>query len=296
MRIAALVATVVLGLAAGACTVRVDSEEHTAREEKRFKVAAEPEVRVATFDGSIEVHSWDRDEVLVEVEKRGPDEEALKSIRVRAEQQGNRIEVDVTRPSGRDNFVGIGIHIGTAARLTVTVPRRVVLQVRSGDGSIRADRLEGRIELRTSDGSVRADEVKGTLDVETHDGSITADEVDGEATLSTRDGGINVSGRLSILKAKTGDGSVTIRADRGSVMAAGWSIITEDGAVAVYLPEPFAAEVDAQTDDGRVRSDFELEAEREDGHRRRWVRGKIGGGGHQLRIRTGDGSISLRNW
>jgi DUF4097 and DUF4098 domain-containing protein YvlB len=296
-RLAVAVPAIALTVAAaGACTVRVDSEEHTSREEKRFKVSAQPEVRVATFDGSVEVRSWDRDEVLVEVEKRGSDEEAIKSIQVRAEQQGNRVEVDVTRPSGRDNFVGIGIHIGTAARLIVTVPRRVTLQARSGDGSIRADRLEGRIELRTSDGSVRVGEVKGALDIETHDGSITADDIDGEATLSTRDGGISVSGRLAALKAKTGDGSVTIRAGRGSVMTSDWSIITEDGSVAVYLPDPFAAEVDAQTDDGRVRSDFTLDPEREDDHRRRWVRGRIGAGGHQLRIRTGDGSISLRNW
>ncbi len=296
MKTSTIVATVMLGLMASACEVRVDSEEHTSREEKRFKVSAQPDVRVATFDGSIEVRSWDRDEVLVEVEKRGADEEAIKSIKVKAEQQGNRIDVEVTRPSGRDQFVGIGIHISTFARLIVTVPRQVTLQARSGDGSIRADRLEGRIELRTSDGSVRVDEVKGALDVETHDGSITADELDGEAILSTRDGGINVTGRLAVLKARTGDGSVTIRADRGSAMTGDWSIITEDGTVAVYLPEAFGAEVDAQTDDGRVRSDFTLDAEREDGNRRRWVRGKIGSGGHQLRVRTGDGSISLRNW
>jgi DUF4097 and DUF4098 domain-containing protein YvlB len=284
-----------IGLASGACTVRVDTEERTAREEKLFKVTGQPDVRIATFDGSVEIRSWDRDEVLVEVEKRGADEEALRSIQVRAEQQGNRIDVDVTRPSGRDTFAGIGIHISTAARLLVTVPRRVTLTARSGDGSIRVDRLEGRIELRTSDGSVRADEVKGSLDIDTHDGSITVEDADGDVTLSTRDGGITVAGRLGRVKAKTGDGSITIRAERGTSMSDDWSVITEDGTVALYLPEEFAAEVDAQTDDGRVRSDFTLETEREESHRR-WARGKLNAGGHELRVRTGDGSIALRTW
>jgi hypothetical protein len=66
--------------------------------------------------------------------------------------------------------------------------------------------------------------------------------------------------------------------------------------VALYLPDDFAAEIDAETDEGRVRSDFSLETEREDGRDRSWARGKIGAGGHQIRVRTGDGSIAVRNW
>jgi DUF4097 and DUF4098 domain-containing protein YvlB len=287
---------VTLALTATACTVRVDTEERTAREEKRFAVKGEPEVRVATFDGSIEVRSWDREEVLVEVDKRAADDETIASIQVRAEQTGNRIDVEVTRPAGRDRFTGIGIHIGTSARLLVSVPRRLTLVARTSDGSIRADRLEGRIELRTDDGSVRVDEVKGFVDIDTEDGSIAAEDLDGDATLSTGDGGISVQGRIGRLTAKTGDGSITVRADRGSSMSDDWSLTTEDGTVAVYLPEDFAAEVDAQTDEGRVRSDFALETEREDGRDRHRARGKIGAGGHQIRVRTADGSIALRNW
>ena len=291
----ALLAVAALG---SACTVRVDSEERIAREEKRFTVSGEPDVRVSTFDGPIEIRSWDRPEVLVEVEKRGADEEAIKSIQVRAEQQGNRVEVDVTRVSGRDTFVGIGFHVSTYAKLVVSVPRKLALQARSGDGSIRVDRLDGRIELRTSDGSVRADDVRGELDVESHDGSITVEDVDGNVSLSTRDGGISVSGRLAALRARTGDGSVTIRADRGSEMTADWTLTTEDGSVAVYLPEQFNAELDAQTEEGRVRSDFDVpaaSADPDDRHHR-WLRGKIGSGGRRLRIRTGDGTVSVRSW
>jgi len=291
---------VISGLAAGACTVRIDTEERTAREEKRFAVTGVPEVIVSTFDGSIEVRSWDRDEVLVEVEKRGAGQEDLDSIQVRAEQKGNRIEVEATRPSGRDTFSGIGVHISTTARLVVSVPRKVTLQARSGDGSIRVDRVEGRFDLRTRDGSVKADRVKGTLDIETDDGSITVDEAEGETTLTTADGGITLGGRLSLVKARTGDGSVTVRADEGSAAANDWTISTEDGGVALYLPGAFSAEIDAQTDDGRIRTDFEAlqppSDDRREERRRRTLNAKLGSGGRVIRIRTGDGSISLRKW
>jgi DUF4097 and DUF4098 domain-containing protein YvlB len=287
---------VALALLAGGCTVRLDSEERLAREEQRFQVGANPEVHLSTFDGPIEVRSWDRNEVLVEVEKRAADEEGLKSIQIRASKRANRVDVDVVRPSGRDTFVGFGIHISTQAKLVVSVPRQVTLEARSGDGSIRADRLDGSITLRTSDGSVRAADIKGQLDVETHDGSITVDDAEGDIRLSTGDGGITTSGRFASLRVKSGDGSVTVRADRGSEMKSDWSVTTDDGSVAVYLPETFSAEVDAQTGDGTVRSDFDLKNADADTRHHRTLRGKIGEGGNLLRIRTGDGSINLRNW
>lgn len=291
-----LAVSALLGLMLAGCTVRVDSEEHLAREEKRFQVSGAPDVRVSTFDGSIDLRSWDRGEVLVEVEKRGPDEDALKSIQVRASQEGNRVNVDVTRPSGRDTFVGIGLHVSTTAKLIVSVPRRLTLEARSGDGAIRAERLEGRIELRTTDGSVRADEVRGQIDIQTRDGSITIEDGEGALILSTGDGGITTTGRFESLKARSGDGSVTVRADRGSLLRSDWTLTTEDGSVAVYLPDLFDAEIDAETGDGTIRSEFEIEGGNRDRAARHVLHGKLGRGGNLLRIRTGDGSISLRKW
>ncbi|MGE5814870.1 MAG: DUF4097 family beta strand repeat-containing protein [Acidobacteriota bacterium] len=295
MRTPALALIAVCLLSAG-CTVSMDAEERVAREEKRFPVTGAADVSVSTFDGPIEIRSWDRSEVLVEIEKRAGDEAGLKSIEVRAEKQGNRVHVEAVRPSGSDKFVGIGFHVSPQAKLIVSVPKETTLEARSGDGSIRAEHLQGRVTLRTADGSVRAVEIKGELDIESGDGSITVDDADGTARLSTGDGGVTTSGRFDVLTVKSGDGSVTVRADRGSEAKSDWSITTEDGSVALYLPEGFSGEIDARTGDGTVRSEFDVQgAERDDAHRRS-LRGRIGAVGNVLRIRTGDGSISLRNW
>jgi DUF4097 and DUF4098 domain-containing protein YvlB len=282
-----------LGLAG--CEVRVDTEEHVAREEKRFKVTGEADVHVSTFDGAIEIRSWDRDEVLVEIEKRAGDVETLDAMQVTAEQQDNRIEVTVRRATGDDGFQGIGVYISPRARLLVSVPRVVTLHARTDDGAIRADRLEGRIELRSSDGAIRAEQIKGELELETHDGSLTVDDLEGAAVLSTLDGGISVTGKIASLRAKTSDGSITVRAERGAEMSSEWSISTNDGSVAVYLPRDFGAEVDAETGDGRIRSELDLASAQEDA-RSRTLRGKLGAGGPLLHVRSGDGTISLREW
>ena len=70
---------------------------------------------------------------------------------------------------------------------------------RSGDGSIVAERLTGRIELRSSDGSIRAIETSGELLAETADGTITLEEVTGRIEARTGDGSVHVSGMPSVL-------------------------------------------------------------------------------------------------
>ena len=77
-------------------------------------------------------------------------------------------------------------------------------------------------------------------------------------------------------------------------MTDNWEITTGDGSVAVYLPRGFAADLDAHTGDGTIRSDLEGLPSPSGENSRRTLLGKIGEGGKQFRIRTGDGAIRLR--
>jgi len=276
------------------CVVNFDSQGYSAREERTFTTTGVPEVHLTTFDGSIRVQSWDRDEVLIEIEKRGPTEEALKSIEVVAEQNGSRIQVEARRPSGSDAFFGIGIHTSRSARITATVPRASNLVARSGDGTIRIERVNGRSELRTGDGSVKGSELKGEVVVHTGDGSIALQDIEGAVDLTTGDGGVSVSGVLEGVQVSTGDGSVTVRADESSAMTRDWSIGSDDGTVVLYLPRGFGADLDAHTQDGRISSDLEVQMTVSGKLNRQTLRGQLGEGGRSLRIRSGDGSIRLR--
>lgn len=280
-------------LATQGCVVNVGADQYSEREEKQFAVTGTPELTLATFDGSIDIQSWDRPEVQVIVEKRGIDKAAAQSIEVKAEQDGNRISIEARRPRGGDtSIIGFGIHTSRSAKLIASVPRQSNVLARSGDGSIRIERISGRLELRTGDGSVQGTELRGDVRVRTGDGSVRLDEIDGPLDLETGDGSIRVSGKLTAVRARTGDGSVVIRAGEGSAMADDWDITTGDGGVTLRLPRPFDATLDAHTSDGRV--DFrDLQVTIEGATDRRTLRGKIGAGGRTIRIRTGDGSIRL---
>ena len=291
---AALAVAIPCGLAG--CVV-VDSQGHIVREEKRFTVSGTPELRLTTFDGSIEIRSGEAKSIVVEIEKRGPTKEAIEQLTVDSKQDGDRIEVAVKRPQHEVEFFGFG-RMSSTARLIVTMPRDGHVIAKSGDGSIRIEHVRGRLELRTGDGSIRATDVGGDMVLATGDGSVTIDNADGDLDVDTGDGSVSVAGKLGVVKLHTGDGSITFRAEPGTSMKGDWSMTTGDGGVSVYLPPDFGAELDAHTGDGAIRNELQMatgsSGDGDDERARRTLKGRLGAGGRTLRIRTGDGSVRLK--
>lgn len=292
-------------LALAGCEVNLNTEGLSARETKTFKVSGPPEVILDTFDGAIELHSWDRPEVEVEIEKRAMEQSLLDDIKIETQQNGDTVTVKVTGPD-RAEYRGItvGVHISPTARLRVAVPRRSNIQANSGDGSIRAEAIDGKLVLTTADGSVTGTRLGGTIQVRSGDGAIRLDNVTGSLDLETTDGSIGLEGKPAVVKARTGDGSIRTTIEPDTVMSDNWDLTTSDGTVTLVLPGSFNAEIDAETSDGVVRVSHPLldgesrdeprgEGRDERRERRRMLRSRIGEGGKLLRIRTGDGSIRI---
>lgn len=280
------------GVASG-CVISVDSQAQIVREEKRFTITGVPDVRLTTHDGAIEIQSWDKPDVLVEIEKRGATREAVDALEIRTSQDGQRIELEVKRPRS-ESFSGVGFNRTASASLRVSLPRRSDVFARSGDGAIRIDRVSGRIDVQTGDGSIRAIDVAGELQMHTGDGSVTVEHAEGRLDVETGDGGVDVAGRLGRVKLHTGDGSIVLRAEPETAMVEDWEMTTGDGGVTVYLPDGFHADLDAHTGDGSIRTDLDLTTVASQDRERRSLRGRLGDGGRLLKIRTGDGSIRIR--
>ncbi|HEY3383034.1 MAG TPA: DUF4097 family beta strand repeat-containing protein [Vicinamibacterales bacterium] len=280
-------------LLGSACMVTVGADQYSVREEKRFTVNGTPDLSLATFDGSLEIRSWDRPEVLLEIEKRAGDKAQADSIVVTAEQTGNTIRLEIRRPVGRQM---IGFKRSPSARVIASVPKRCNVVARSGDGSIAIERIEGTLDLNTGDGSIKGVDLAGSLRAHTGDGSLRFDNISGAVDLDSGDGGARVSGALKSVRLKTGDGSVEVRAEDGSAMADDWEIRTGDGGLRLELPEHFSGNLDASTSDGDVRVDGfgDPTVGGRDEESRRELRRAIGGGGKLLRLRSGSGSISVK--
>ena len=292
-------AAVLVLLAAGAtgCVVRVDTDGVRVREEKRFTTKGRPTIQLATFDGAIVVRGWDRDEISVEVEKRGRDKAATEAIEVVADQKGDVVHVEARKKDlGDDKSYRLGWNgVSRSAKLVVSVPTGSDLVVRTGDGSIRVDHVNGKVELRSADGSVTGRDLSGDVVAHTEDGAIRLEGVDGKCDVASDDGSIAVQGRLEGLRVSTEDGSVVVRALAGSKISRDWNLSTGDGSMVLYVADGLGADLDAEARDGSVKLDTGLTFAHESSERSRsTVRGRLGAGGPRLVMRSGDGTIRLR--
>ena len=291
----------VVAVCFAACEVNLNSEGIVSRETKKFAVTGTPDVQLDTFNGAIDVHSWDRSEVEVEIEKRAMEQALVDDMKVTAEQHGNKVVIKVTRPGRSDSFEGvqIGVHFSPSARIRVALPRQSTLTATSGDGSIVVEDVDGKITLTTNDGSVRGSRLSGDISVRSGDGSIRMDRAAGKLDVETEDGSITLEARLSALRARTADGSIRLDVEPDSVMTEDWEVQTVDGSIVLSLPPSFNGLLDAETRDGVVRTNNpNVSSDKQSGEgrreeRRQTLRATLGSGGKTVRVRSGDGSIRI---
>jgi hypothetical protein len=277
---------VALGLMAGALALGTATVVRADEVAKTFNVSGYAKVRVETDDGAVRVSTGDIKQVEIRVVYSGYKLE--KDLRVSTAQNGDSIEV-VAKTSGAWAFHWGVSH--TNLRVEVHMPKDADLSVRTGDGSVEADSINGSVDVRTADGSITVQGAKGDIRLHTGDGSIEARGLDGQVEASSGDGHVDVEGRFDSLNIKTGDGSVTARASAGSKVQSGWTIHTGDGSVDLEIPGDLRADIDASAHDGHISLGLPLTVEGTFSSSK--IHGKLNGGGQSLTIQTGDGSIHL---
>jgi DUF4097 and DUF4098 domain-containing protein YvlB len=250
-----------------------DAARRTERESNTFAVSGAPRVRVETFDGAVNVHAWDKPEVMYTAVKRAADDREMQGIKLRAQAAGNDVQIraDFDKSfahSYSDNGGRVTYSSQASAEFDLYVPRNSTLYVSTGDGRLRVDGVNGELELRTGDGSIDVTGSRGRLRAETGDGRIRVENFEGDAEARTGDGRITLDGNFKSLAARTGDGTISLSLPEGA------NATVETNAESVHNDGVAVAESEAES---RVR---------------RWRIG--GGGGQTLSLRTGDGQIILR--
>jgi DUF4097 and DUF4098 domain-containing protein YvlB len=236
---------------------------------KNYTLSGSPDLRIETSDANIRVTTWDRNTIEAKVVTTGY-KIGEGGIRIEEHQTGDAVDIEVRYPHHNITVGWAQHHVD----IVIQMPR------------------EGRVNLRTGDGGIDIAGLKGDMDLHSGDGSENLEGVEGKLHAWTGDGHITAHGRFDELELKTGDGHVDVRAVNGSSLAAGWRLETGDGNVSLEVPGDLAADVDLHTSDGHIDLDLPLAAEGK--VRENEIRGKLNGGGSQLTIRTGDGSIHLR--
>jgi hypothetical protein len=219
---------------------------------KTYTVSNRATVHVDTDDGSVNVVTSDSKQVEFRVEYEGY--ELHKSLEISSDQHGDEIELTARIPHGWHFSMGMRRRLHVEVRM----PKDADLQVRTGDGSIKASNVTGNIDLHSGDGALTVSALKGSIRLHTGDGSIEASDLDGKCEATSGDGRIRIAGRFDVLSARSGDGSVGIEALHGSKLESGWSITSGDGSIDVAVPADLPANVEASSGDGRITTDIPI--------------------------------------
>jgi len=258
--------------------------------QQNWTVPGRANVHIVTNDGHVRVHVGPAGTVSAhishDVQVWGWSSASHDPL-VEMRQDGSQVTITART---RGNLVVFG-GVNEKFEIDVTLPSECDLDVRSGDGGVDVEPVHGRISLETGDGHLHASGLHGDLRLWTGDGGIDANELDGTLSARSGDGHLRVSGRFDRLELRTGDGSLEASVARGSKLTEPWSVETGDGSLLVRIPKNLQAMLDAHTADGHLRVDLPITVRGDvSGHD---LRGALNEGSVPLRLRTGDGSLTL---
>ncbi len=184
------------------------------------------QVEIDAARGEVEIQTWDRPQVRVEV---------LKQLHAESEKEGAKaaealhlvlnpvpggVQARVTPGTGTDRPAGL------KTDFTVTVPRKVRLTVSTSHGGVTVHGIEGDAVIRNSEGDVDAGEISGSCEITNRRGAVTAASVGGplrivnerdDVTVEKAGGAVDIEAPGGTVSVSDAAGDVKIRADRGEV-------------------------------------------------------------------------------
>jgi hypothetical protein len=178
------------------------------------------------------------------------------------------------------------------AVVSLAVPQHTEVSVGVVGASAVVSGISGRATLRGVTGDITLVGMTGAVSAETVAGTVEAQAVSGDLKVNTVNGDLTVvEGSGAQVKADSVSGSMVLDLDPSGGEAE-VRLNTVSGDIAVRIPEPGDAEVDAGPTSGAVSCAFEeLRVTGQWGWKR--ITGRVGSGGARLKATTVSGAISL---
>ena len=273
------------------------------REDFQYSYDLKPGGRVSvdTFNGSVEVLSWEKNTVQITGSKYAARQEDLK---IETKADSGSVQLRTVHPMSRRGNMG--------AKYFLRVPQRVDLEtIHSSNGTIRVEDIEGNVRLETSNGTIRMRKLRGRVDAKTSNGTIEGDDLVGEAVLRTSNGAIRIDRVQGGIEATTSNGSIhaavskpkpgqplRFESSNGSIDLAIAELAnnevrasTNNSSITLRAPASIKALLRASTSNSSITSELDVVTRGTLG--KNHLEGEINGGGPLIQLSTSNGSIKL---
>lgn len=246
-------------------------------------------IRIHNANGKTRVVGEERGDIQIlcrkvaRAESNDGVEELLAHIRLlhaRGADGSLELETDTPRKWNRRGHLDIELR----------VPRATAVEIMASNGRITVEGLRSAVTARSSNGAVELCDVVGDVEVATSNAKVCCCSTQGKLVARSSNGKIELDEHRGSVDASTSNG--LIRCGIEELGKSGCLLATSNGRIVLELPDEVDAEVDIRVDNGVIRNDRELcKAARQ---RSGQLRGKLGRGGAPIRLRTSNGSVSLR--
>jgi DUF4097 and DUF4098 domain-containing protein YvlB len=272
------------------------------KEEFQYSRDLEPGGRLSleTFNGSVEILSWEKPFVQITGTKYAAIEEDMKNIKIDVQGNTGSVQIKAIRPVRRGNM---------GARFVLRVPREVELErIVSSNAPIRVEDVKGSARLETSNGSVRVRKLEGKLNANTSNSGIECFGVEGDATLRSSNGRILIQDGNGALEAETSNSSIQVdmfepkagtpvrlTTSNGSIEAAFDKLegdvraSTSNSSISVKLPSNIKARIRANTSNGAAQTDFDVDGS----IGKHSIEGSVNGGGPLVHLTSSNGAVRV---
>ena len=263
------------------------SDRAESTETLHFAAPRSGAIRVENVNGKTRILGEDRPDVEVRLLKvaRAETEAAARALADSAGLSVNEtdtaLEFEVSMPR-KWNRRGV-VH------MEIRVPRGTRVDVHSSNGKVCVSSLAAAVKAHSSNGAVSVETVDGDVEVYSSNAKVHCACVRGRLVARTSNGKIEVVEHRGALDGATSNGLIDAEiAELGGPVV----LATSNGRIAVTLPEQADADVDVRVDNGIIRSQRSLcRCTHSTGGR---LAGQLGKGGIPIKLRTSNGSISVR--
>lgn len=244
-------------LLSGGCELMVAGPRAQASDvwDKTYELGATPRLAVSNTNGSVTVNVHDEPRIVVHAERtvqavteQGA-QELLAATTITEELQGTTLTLTTKRPGSFSRGQQAQV------RYEVRVPRGASLAVRTTNGTVTVEGVQGIVELETVNGRLRGTALG------------------------------------QVQRAETVNGSMQLAMDQ--LPPGGGTFETVNGSVELAMPPAAGAALSVRTVNGGITVNGFSRVDDEDRRRRRYD-GALNGGGPPLRVETVNGSVTVR--
>jgi hypothetical protein len=204
----------------------------------------------AAPNGGIEVFGSARGDIVIRAKVSA---QADSQQRAREILTGVRVDAAADRISA-EGPQGLDRHEGWSVSYKLAVPTQTSLQLKTTNGGISIQDVEGRLEFATVNGGVKLSSVGGDV------------------------------------RGRTSNGGVDVDLDGATWMGEGLDVQTSNGGVKIRIPEQYSARLEAGTINGGISVDFPITMQ---GRLDREIATNIGAGGPVIRVHTNNGGVRV---